>query len=177
MALFRVAIVGHSQIPFDFPDISRVALRIFRLPGGRLGDFEKDSIFKESFNWAHDLTILFIGGNDIPALSNELIVRKLIDLVDRYKALGSRNVVVTLIEPREYSLGNRFGIDNELYKHSMNFINRKIKRLSKSRHFRILNINARPFQYGHTPDGVHFDLESRYAIIDKMKNCIARHLE
>ena len=176
MACLKVAIVGHSQIPVSFPDIPSVDLRVFRLPGGRLGDFERDCILKDSLKWAHDLTILFIGGNDIPNLANELIVGKLIELVDKFKALGSCNVVVTLIEPREYSYGNRFGIDNDVYKYSMNFINRKIKRLSKSRNYRVLNVNAKPFQNGHTADGVHFNLQSRFAIVDKIRNCVVKHL-
>ena len=116
-----------------------------------------------------------MGGNDVTHLSRELIVGKILDLVDRFKASGSPQVVVTLVEPREYSSDNRFGIDNSEYKHSMNFINRKLKRLTHSRKFRVLNINARPFQTGHTVDGVHFNVQSRAAIVEKIVNCISHH--
>ena len=173
----KVAIVGHSQIPEYLPDIVGVETRIFRLPGGRLHDVYENEILNDSFKWSHDMTIIFLGGNDVTHKSRELIVGNLLDLVEGFKNKGSRIIVVVLIEPRTYHSSNRFGIDNDTYKSDMFFINRKLKRLANSRHFKVLNINARPFQYGHVRDGVHFDMESKVEITKKLVNCIIKNLE
>ena len=60
-----ISIVGHSLVPRSVGNIPGCEIRIFRSPGARVSCFESDPILASVLDWQHDLTILFIGGNDI----------------------------------------------------------------------------------------------------------------
>ena len=65
--MYRVAIVGHSQVPRSFrvhsnPDIE---IKIFRRPGGRISHIDEPPL-SDAFEYNPDLVFLFLGGNDIP---------------------------------------------------------------------------------------------------------------
>ena len=62
---FRVAIVGHSQVPTYFPELDDVEVRIFRRSGAKLFNFDQYEEFEDLFSWNPHLTITFLGGNDI----------------------------------------------------------------------------------------------------------------
>ena len=54
---YRVAIVGHSQVPVSLHD-PRYDIRIFRAPGATAENFVKDRRLTAVWEWVHDLTIL-----------------------------------------------------------------------------------------------------------------------
>ncbi len=60
----KIALVGHSQIPqqFSFPGAHII---IFRAPGAKASSFFEDTRMNQVPEWEHDLTILWIGSNDI----------------------------------------------------------------------------------------------------------------
>ena len=62
--MFKVAIVGHSQVPRQLHAID-TTVRIFRAPGGRVSSFHSDSRLSSVLSWEHHLTFLWLGSNDV----------------------------------------------------------------------------------------------------------------
>ena len=85
--VYRVAIVGHSQVPKSIQAIENVEVRIYRKPGARLANFENYEEFQELFNWQHDLNIIFMGGSDKPSMPVEEIGKQLKALAKYFVAL------------------------------------------------------------------------------------------
>ena len=71
--VYRVAIIGHSQVPRNFIQaIDDVEVRIYRKPGARLAKFDVYEECQEPFNWHHEFNhIIFMGGIDKPSRSVE----------------------------------------------------------------------------------------------------------
>ena len=102
---FRVAIIGHSQVPTSFLAIPGIEIRIFRRSGAKLQYFSEYLEFQEVFTWPHDYNIVFLGGNDInvgpQSWSAARIARDLINLSWQFVELNQK-VSLVLIEPRRY---------------------------------------------------------------------------
>ena len=62
--MYKVALVGHSQIPIELPEIPGSELKIFRQPGAKLDDLFKHPL-RDLFEYRPDLCILYLGGNDL----------------------------------------------------------------------------------------------------------------
>ena len=62
--MYKVAIVGHSQVPVDLPEIPFVELKIFRKPGAKL-EHVHETPLGYVFNFRPDLCIVLMRGNDI----------------------------------------------------------------------------------------------------------------
>ena len=62
--MWKAALVGHSQIPqqLGFPNGE---IKMFRGPGAKASTFFHNSRMNDVLKWEHDLTILWIGSNDI----------------------------------------------------------------------------------------------------------------
>ena len=53
--MFRVAIVGHSQVPKELPNLpNAVQLQVFRVPGARAHTFFSDEVLTSVFNDRYD---------------------------------------------------------------------------------------------------------------------------
>ena len=122
---FRVAIVGHSQVPTYFPELDDVEVRIFRRSGAKLFNFDQYEEFEDLFSWNPHLTITFLGGNDISngpqSWTADDIATELIDLSWRLAEQDQR-VTICLIEPRQYN-NQHF---NSYYRQQMHSINRRL---------------------------------------------------
>ena len=58
--VYRVAIVGHSQVPKSIQAIDGVETRIYRKPGARLAKFNEYEEYQELFNWQHDFNNIIL---------------------------------------------------------------------------------------------------------------------
>ena len=174
--VYRVAIIGHSQVPKSIQAIEDVEIRIYRKPGARLAKFDEYEEFQELFNWHHDLNIVFIGGNDIPSMPAKDIAEELIALARRFAALG-QDVALVLIEPRKYTGFSQEYADQ--YNLELIRVNRKLKRLTQRQRacYSLINYTASPYHTGHTLDGVHFTPLCKAYIKAKMVGCIKHHIE
>ena len=170
---YRVAILGHSQVPLNFPSIAGVETRIYRKSGAKLQRFGDYPEFTEVFSWPHDHNIIFLGGNDIGAGTNawtaEDIATKLISICWQLHHQG-QTVSLVQIEPRQY-LSEFY---HDFYRRESDKVNRRLKRYIKRRQglYRLISYNAAPFREGHSIDGVHFSAVSVQCIISKMKHAI-----
>ena len=171
---FKVAIVGHSQVPVSLANIEGTEIRIFRQGGAYIADIYSKPHLNESFSWGQDLTVLFIGGNDFPANSKESVTTDLLKLVQDYQETGSR-VAVFLIESREYQIPNRFNIRNEDYKVFQSYVNNRLKKVSSKRGFRTINLTRTVFETNRS-DGVHFNAVGQGLIKTKIRQCVMNHL-
>ena len=174
--VYRVAIIGHSQVPKSIQAIPDVEIRIYRKSGARLGNFENYEEFQELFNWHNDLNIIFLGGNDIPSMPAKDIAEELIALARRFAALG-QDVTLVQIEPRTYTGFSQEFADQ--YNVEMIRVNRKLKRLTQRQRacYSLINYTASPYHVGHTLDGVHFQPLCKAYIKAKMVGCINHHIE
>lgn len=171
---YRVVIGGHSQLPV-IPNLNHTEISICKLSGGKLSDFWSHPNFQCMRDKNYDLAILFLGGNDVnDSCKPSNIVSDIIHITE-YLQQRNTNVVVTLLEPRQYSSNNRFGISPNTYEKVSKSVNKGLNKILKKRNVRTINLGARPFNEGHSRDGVHFNSTAKYYIAAKIKNCIEHH--
>lgn len=172
---YRVIIGGHSQIPNVLPTLQDVQISVCRLPGGKLSDFWEHSKFTCMRENEHDLAIIFLGGNDVNNSTKPSdIINAILEIAD-YLKQRNKHVVVTLLEPRQYSVNNRFRVDSNTYDKVSRSINRALGKVLRKRSIRTLNFGAKTFAQGHTRDGVHFRSVTKAHITNKIINCIEHH--
>ena len=97
--VYRVAIIGHSQVPKNIQAIDDAEIRIYRKPGARLANFDEYEEYQELFNWHHEFNnIIFMGGSDKPSMSVEEIQKLLLNFdALRYVSLRRTNKKYSLI--------------------------------------------------------------------------------
>ena len=167
--MFKVAIVGHSQVPeelvFDREDVS---VDIFRAPGGRASTFFLDRRMADVGHQKYDLVILWLGSNDI---TPHCVVRKIADklafIVKDLERKCEAQVRMCLIEPR-YPDGR---LDQTTYEKVAKGINNLLQRRLLKK-YRFISFGAKPFWDSLDTDGVHFDPIGCDHVANKFRNCI-----
>lgn len=173
-----VAIVGHSLVPRDIGVVQGAQVRIFRSPGARASYFGTNHILSSVLSWPHDLTILFIGGNDIhDECVPSAITDNICSVIEQIHQHCNSRIACVLVEHRNPPQGNRFNVSADQYKRIANSINNRLKRKYKSKNYIcFLSIGAKPYQNGVT-DGVHHNQESKRHLIQKFRNTIKRFVD
>lgn len=172
-----VAVVGHSLTPRYIQTVEGANIHIFRSPGAKASSFITNSI-AEVLNLKHDLTILFIGGNDIhnncmPAV----ITNDICGIIEQIHHYCNSHICFVLLEHRNPVPGNRFDIDADQYNRVANSINNRLKGKYKNKPYvQFLSVTAKPFQNG-TVDGIHFDRDSQVHLERKFRNTIKRFVD
>ena len=168
-----VAVVGHSLVPQSIGPIDGVKVEIFRSPGARISTFHSNPKLSNVLYWTHDLTILFIGGNDIndncvPAEISENIQ----NLIEEIHTTCNSHIAFVLIEHRNPPPDNRFNVTASNYNRIATNINNRLKRKYKNKSYvQFVSVGAKPFKFGVT-DGIHFDRETKTHLITKLRNAI-----
>ena len=167
MVLFKVALVGHSLIPRHLY-VDRCEIRIFRAPGARTHEFGRNDALRPALDWQHDLTILYLGGNDVtPTCRVKKIADNIEKLVKTFQERCESEVAIVLLEKRYVGyeeLGIPVGvrlprISESHYKTVASAINTRLKRRLRGHKF--FHHGARPFTVRLQPDGVHFNSQAR----------------
>ena len=156
--MFSVALVGHSLTPSEL-HVNGADIRIFRKPGGKWVDLDSRE-FSEFWASSFDLGIFVLGGNDLASASVNSVVQEAVRVVDRAK-LNCRVVTVFSAEKREYSEGNRFGINHVEFNKARNEYNRKIRRLLNRKGVRVVDFGVPWLSNERSADGVHFNREAQ----------------
>ena len=163
--MFKVAIVGHSQVRSG-PQVDDTEIRIYRVPGARADEFFDQESFNSVLNWEHDLTLLWIGSNDI---GEETQPNQLVNIILNIGYVIQENcnskVIIVEIENRQYQSEHPV-ISNTRYQKIKRSVNRG---LIKSE-FYCIHFNALMFTL--VPDGVHFSTNAREHINQKMSGVI-----
>lgn len=106
----RVALVGHSQLPVHWENVSW-ELDVFRAPGGHAYSFFEDSRLKDVLNNQYDVVLLWIGSNDIKV---DTVVQDLADeminIVYTLEEKCEAETIPVLLEPRFYP--SEYPVDN-----------------------------------------------------------------
>ena len=168
--MVKAAIVGHSQVPHNL-QVNNVETRIFRKPGGRVHHFY-DEILGNLLEYAPDIVILFLGGNDIDT-SEDCVPRTANALKDIIQVLRTncKEVIVVDIEWRNFSSSRVPGLTSEIYNLKRRQINRNLSRFCNARHIRTINTSLDAIQRVRS-DGVHFDHLAAARIKTKIANAI-----
>ena len=122
-----VCVLGHSLVPVSISLNLSVQLEILRYPGATISILTEKLTDLDFWTRRYDGIIICIGGNDLARLSVEEVFDKLCDLCRRLRNQTSFLTVCT-IEYRLYPRHNRFGVNQQTYRHNAMRINRKIKR-------------------------------------------------
>ena len=169
--MYKVAIVGHSQVPVDLPEIPYVELKIFRKPGAKL-EHVHESPLGDVFNYRPDLCIVLMGGNDIgiPQADRAEVMGRL-----RAYLLELKEITPDLrwmnMEKRFYPWRNRYGVNNQQYEVDRKWFNNAMRGFLRTNQIQPLNVTG-PWWAGNQIDGVHFNQEASRAIRRKLLNCI-----
>ena len=166
-----------TLVPQDLGYIPGAQIRIFRSPGAKVSSFETNNIFREVLEWSHDLTILFLGGNDIyDGCVPSRITNDIQNVIEQIHEYCESQIAFILVEHRNPPPRNRFNVSADQYNRVSNNINNRLKRKYKSKSYvRFLSVGAKPFQNGVT-DGVHFDAETKLHLKQKLRNTIVRFI-
>ena len=169
--MYKVAIVGHSQVPVDLPEIPHVELKIFRKLGAKLEHVHKTPL-GDVFNFRPDLCIVLMGGNDIgiPQTDRSEVMGKL-----RAYLLELKEITPDLrwmnMERRFYPFRNRFGVNNQQYEEDRKWFNIGMRRFLRTHQIQPLNVTG-PWWAGNQTNGIHFNQAASEAIQRKLLNCI-----
>lgn len=148
MVLFRVALVGHSQLPVSWPSYGEgdeaVEVRLFRSPGGKVGTFRHNRVLREVLEWPHDLTVLWLGSNDICDRARPIVLANDIrELVREVENRCGSKVLISLIEPRTAHRRSA-GLEPGGYNRVAASVNRRLRRSLRNHIF--LDFTAPPYQ-------------------------------
>ena len=170
---FKVAIVGHSQVPSHLDDLpSPVEVQIFRSPGATARSFFNNDHLTAVFNGRYDMVILWLGSNDIHSGCKVTdIVSDIKSIVEQLEARCTPKVKICLIEPRLTETRWRPQIEQEAYNKVAKGVNNKLqKRALRGKGF--ITFGAKPFWYSLKSDGVRFDREGRERVKNKLTGAI-----
>ena len=80
--MFKVALVGHSQVPTTFEAPEGAEVSIFRRRGGLVEHFDQPPLLNV-YEYKPNLVILFLGSNDLLNYADNwlLLVKKLRDIL------------------------------------------------------------------------------------------------
>ena len=80
--VFRVALVGHSQLP-EIEDYDDVVFESFQIRGARVRDFRQSDQIERIRSNEWNCVIVFLGGNDLCDHHDaNQVVNELLELVD-----------------------------------------------------------------------------------------------
>ena len=163
--MFKVAIVGHSQVPHRFDgEVENSEVRIYRSRGARARNFFNDGRLNQVLSWKHDLTILWIGSNDIsPTTQPRQLTDVILNIGKVIEQNCSSKVILVEVENRLYP-SYRPVIANDRYKRIKRAVNTGLLR---SRQFLCINFNSLVFTLGR--DGVHFETNAKALIQQKLE--------
>ena len=165
--MVRVAIVGHSQIPY-INSYDDVEISTFKLKGALCSDFF-DYPLNECLQQEYDVVIIFLGGNDIGTSQPAEIVDALLNIVRELSNVNQ--VYLTQIEHRTYPLGHKYYVEENTYRKKAKAVNRKLVKKAPSEGYRTLNISSQDYN-DNSWDGIHFHTVARNELIKKFKRAI-----
>ena len=172
-----VTVVGHSLVPRNLGVIPGANIRIYRSPGAKAINFEHNNGLNQVLNYPHDLTILFLGGNDVyDGCIPSHITTNIESVIEQIHEYCNSDIAFVLLEHRNPRPGNRFGVSADQYNRVASNINNRLKRKYRNKPYvKFISVGAKPFQHGVT-DGVHFDVETQAHLTQKFRNTISRYI-
>ena len=169
--VFKVAIVGHSQVPTNIPAFNGVEIKFFRRTGAKLVHLHQSPLI-DVYNYRPNLCVLYMGGNDIagPNVDCREIIKGLRDTLLSLKDIAQKVVFVN-IEERRYAIGNRHGIDTETYNTHRKWVKSNLRRFLRINDIGTINVSG-PWFPSQRVDGVHFNKEAKKVLVRKICFCI-----
>lgn len=117
----KVAVIGDSQAPLNFTSYRDVEVHIFRKSGAQLHHMSVPPL-NQTLTWHHDISILFLRGNNISINTPKEITQNIIETVHMLQQV-SRQVFVVGIECREYLACSPYAQCNKEYRAKARAVN------------------------------------------------------
>ena len=174
---FKVAVVGHGQVPTTYETQPGVEIKVFRRPGALVEHMFQPPL-SNVFAYKPDLVFLFLGANDIAWHRHDpvYISNKLTDILARLTEVSTHVRFVNL-ERRHYPPSNHFNLSNSDYERCRRFVNQRMRRYCKWAHILTVNITSLWFYEHLNTDGVHLDHVASFELKRKVLNVIRHCLE
>ena len=156
--MYKVAFWGHSLVPPEGAiQVEGCEIQTYRVPGAKTGDFRRHPLLRDILVWPHDLSIIYIGGNDITTNCNVTsIVQNIEGIVGTLERQCGSEVAIILVEPRVVRPNRRNGgLTQVRYNRIAQGINNRLKRRLRGHKF--FHFGARPYREHRLADGVHPD--------------------
>ena len=175
--MFRVAFIGHSQVPtryeYQFQD-ANVRIYVYRKPGARIKDLRLDPQFRSFWRHRFDVSFIFIGGNDIERDTQPRAVSD--EYCHLLNIINGKDVacIPTTIERRELPTFHRHFINQAEYNRKSRTLNRILIRYWRSHHQEYLDLQRGVFTGPRARDGVHFSEELKIKLYDLLDERIRR---
>ncbi len=163
--MWKISLVGHSQVPkeLNFPNAE---IRIFRAPGGKAQFFHENELMNRVLNWEHDLSIVWLGSNDVTSDTDpEEVFNYIKEICYAIERDCQAEVYVCQVEPRRHPRG----LSHDQYKRIQCGINNRIK---KRLHFKNIHFNNQLYMDELRSDGVHWNEEGRRHVEAKFRKVI-----
>ena len=156
--MFKVAIVGHSQVPSHLDILpSPIDVQIFMSPGATARSFFNNEHLTAVFNGRYDMVILWLGSNDIHPRCK---VKDIKSIVEQLEIRCIPRVKICLVEPRLTEIRWRPRVEQEANnKVAKGMSNKLQKRALRGKGF--ISFDVKAIWYSLRSDGVHFDREDR----------------
>ena len=175
--MFRVAFVGHSQVPLNYeyrvPE-ANVRIYVYRKPGARVRDIRLDPQFRSFWNHRFDISFIFIGGNDLEPETNPRAVKD--EYIHLLNIVNGKDVacIPTTIERRELPTFHRHFINQAQYNRKSRALNRMLIRYWRRHNQEYLDLQRGVFTGPRAQDGVHFSEELKLKLYDLLDDRIGR---
>ena len=174
----NIAVIGHSQLPTQIPTY-REAIRyhVFRVPGATVDHFRYHETFREFWNYSYDITIIFIGGNDIANTHCAALKAKLKKLYDDV-INKDKYVIPCTLEHRVYTVPyhGRFITTTESYNRVSRSINQNLVRHFRFRNIEYIHLQRHTFISERSGDGIHFGFRAQDRLIELIVKRVHRKL-
>ena len=168
--MYRVSLIGHSNVPRDGIEAFGCEVRVYRSLGARAALFGENPVLQPVLGWQHELAILFLGSNDITPEVEAYEITDNIKAIVRQLEQCATKVALVLIEPRKIVNPPPGKVDQGTYDRVSRSVNRKLQRDLRGCEF--LRYDA-PYYKNHLkPDGVHWNREGKW----KVKRDLIRYL-
>ena len=168
--MYRVSVLGHSNVPREPLEVFGCEVRTYRSPGSHAATFDQNPTFSPVLEWQHELSVVFLGSNDVtpdvevPEITESLkhVVRKLEQCADK--------VAVVLLEPRVILEPAPGRPDQRTYNSVIKSVNRKLQRDLRGHDF--INLSGPYFRNHLSQDGTHWNSIGKA----KVRQCLCRYI-
>ena len=167
--MFRVAIVGHSQIPHNVGDhIEGAVVDFYRKPGGKVAEWSNTPELNSVLDHSYNLVFLWLGSNDIKgSIDIGVLTTAILNIAAQIQRCCG--AFVWIVEPeRRTSVSRAPGLTELEYKRIVRGIKR---RLSRQNSFQLMWMTQGKFPLGF--DGVHASAEGKTQLRSRLRAIIS----
>ena len=170
--MFRVSLLGHSNVPREPLEAFGCEVRTYRSPGSHASTFDDNPTFRPALGWQHELSIVFLGSNDVkPDVEVFQITENIKHVVHKLEQ-SAEKVAIVLLEPRIIKNPAPGKPDQKTYNKVLKAVNRKLQRDLRGHDF--INLTGPYFRNHLGPDGTHWNAAGKARVRGTLRKYIEK---